>query len=118
MACKEQLKLVQHCEKEFANHDESFENDFENINSGAEDAYEEFADESLADESFADESLADDSNGIGNIVIKDELSESASQTAILKNPIDVKKIQNKGRKTTLDLLPPKRKCKSEIKKLI
>mgnify|MGYP001427119192 CR=1 FL=1 len=61
LACKEQLKLVQHCEKEFANHDESFENDFENINSGADDAYEEFADESLADESPADENLADES---------------------------------------------------------
>ena len=103
----------QHCEKELisisklqthydecpniAIHDESFGNDFENINSEADEAHEDFADESLADESLADESLADDANGIGNIGIKDELSESATQTAILKNPIDVKKIGQKDR---------------------
>ena len=117
----------QHCEKELisisklqthyeecpniASLDESFGNDFENINSGADEAHEDFADESLADES-----LADDANGLGNIGIKDELSESETQTAILKNPIDVKKKQNERRKTKLDSLPRTKNRKSEIKK--
>ena len=130
-----------------ASHDESFGYDFENINSGEDEGHEDFADgsvvnecladESLADEIFADESLADEcrahesladesladecradgTNGVDNIAIKDELSESATKTAILKNPINVKKIQNERRKTTQDLLLSKRKCKSEIKRL-
>ena len=58
------------------------ENDYENINSGTDETIDAF-DESIIDE-----------NSCG---IEDELSQSAKQTAILKNRIDVKKIQNETR---------------------
>ena len=78
--------------------DESFENDYENINSGTDEAHEDFdegiADESIADKNFADESISDS----GNSVIKDEFSQSVTQTVILKNPVYVRKLQNKRRK--------------------
>ena len=80
--------------------DESFENDYENINSGTDEAHEDF-DESITDKIFttrilADESLTDD----GNSGIKDELSESVTQTVILKNPVYVKKLQKRRKLET------------------
>ena len=88
--------------------DESFENDYENINSGTDEAHLDFdegiADESINDKKFADEILVDESltDGSipddGNTGIKDELSQSVTQTVILKNPVDVKKLQKKRRK--------------------
>ena len=113
LAHKEQLKLHHsfiHDYEDSPNIDsleefnENFENDYEKSNSGTDEAHEDFdeegnADESIADINFADEILADESipDG-GNSVIKDELSQSVTQTVILKNPVYVKKLQNKRRK--------------------
>ena len=57
--------------------DESVDNDYENVNSGTDEAHEDF-----------DESLADDDNWlstISNSGIKDELSQSATKPGIWKN---------------------------------
>ena len=88
--------------------DENFENDYENTNSGTDEAHLDFdegiTDESIADKMFADEILADEIltdesiSDTGNSVIKDELSQFATQTVILKNPVNVKKLQKKRRK--------------------
>ena len=97
LARKEQLKIHHsfiHDYEDSSNIDnledfnENLENDYENINSGTDEAHEDF------DEGIADESIADD----GNSEIKDELSQSITQTEIMKNPAYVKKLQNKRRK--------------------
>ena len=79
--------------------DLNFENDYENSNSGTDETHEDFDEdivcESIADENFADDILADESRTLdGNSVIKDELSQSVTQTVILTNPVYVKKLQN------------------------
>ena len=107
LACKEQLKIhhslihdYEECPNidSFEDFDESFENDYENIKSGTDDAHENFgegiADENITDKIFANEILTDESIPDDcKSRIKDELSQSTTQTATLKNP--VKKLQNK-----------------------
>jgi hypothetical protein len=86
----------QHCEKEFVSiekllshydechynfleeFDDSFENEYENINSATDEAHEDFDDNFAAD--------------IGNLGINVEFLPSASQTAILKNHIGGKNL--------------------------
>ena len=63
---------------------ESVDNDYENVNSGTDEAHEDF-----------DESLTDNDNWlltIDNSGINDELSQSATQPAMWKNPISGKNL--------------------------